>query len=113
MTAWKIASASSAPAASGSVPCIGRQATRPDGRVAPVNYGPGTPERAGPGLVLRLHSRQPERMMLYTIGMVLAGLGAATLIGALTYVTLMLTGVIMSMITLTAAPVVDRVFKEK
>jgi ABC-type branched-subunit amino acid transport system permease subunit len=52
-------------------------------------------------------------MMLYTIGMVLAGIGAATLIGALTYVTLMLTGVILSMVTLTASPVLDKVFKEK
>src|SRR5690606_16928830 len=111
--AWKIASASSAPAAGGRVTCIGRQATRPDGRVAPVYYGAGTPEGAGPGLVFRLNSRQPEQMMLYTIGMVLAGIGAATLIGALTYVTLMLTGVILSMVTLTASPVVDRVFKEK
>lgn len=50
--------------------------------------------------------------MLYTIGMVLAGIGAATLIGALTFVTLMITVVIMSMITLTASPLVDKIFKE-
>jgi hypothetical protein len=51
--------------------------------------------------------------MLYYVGMVLAGLGAGVLIGALTYVTLMLGVVITSMITLTASPVLDRVFKEK
>jgi hypothetical protein len=51
--------------------------------------------------------------MLYYVGMVLAGIGAATLIGALTYVTLMLTGVIMSMFAFTAGPVLDKVFKEK
>ncbi len=50
--------------------------------------------------------------MLYYIGMVLAGLGAGVLIGALTYVTLMLTVVIMSMFAFTAAPVLDKVFKE-
>ena len=51
--------------------------------------------------------------MFYYLGMVLAGIGAATLIGALTYVTLMLTGVIMSMMAFTAGPVLDKVFKEK
>lgn len=51
--------------------------------------------------------------MLYYVGMVLAGLGAGVLIGALTYVTLMLTGVIMAMIAFTAGPVLDKVFKEK
>ncbi len=44
--------------------------------------------------------------------MVLAALGAGMLISALTYVTLMLTCVIMSMIAFTAAPVLDKVFKE-
>lgn len=51
--------------------------------------------------------------MIYTLGMVLAGIGAATLIGALAFVTLMLTGVIFSMIGLTAGPVLDKVFKER
>ncbi|HPF60724.1 MAG: hypothetical protein KC544_01195 [Gemmatimonadetes bacterium] len=51
--------------------------------------------------------------MLYTIGMILAGLGAGVLIGALTYVTLMLTGVIFSMFAFTASPVLDKVFKEQ
>lgn len=51
--------------------------------------------------------------MLYYVGMVLAGVGAGVLIGALTYVTLMLTGVIMSMLAFTAAPVLDKVFKER
>ena len=50
--------------------------------------------------------------MLYYVGMVLAGLGAGVLIGALTYVTLMLTGVIMAMIAFTASPVLDKVFRE-
>ena len=50
--------------------------------------------------------------MFYTIGMVLAGIGAATLIGALTFVTLLITAVILSMITFTASPVVDKIFKE-
>lgn len=48
--------------------------------------------------------------MLYYLGMILAGFGAAMLIGALTFVTLMLTTVIMSMFAFTAGPVLDRVF---
>ncbi len=51
--------------------------------------------------------------MLYYFGMVMAGVGAAVLIGALTYVTTMLGLVIMSMFAFPAAPVLDRVFKEK
>ncbi|MBA2291382.1 MAG: hypothetical protein H0W15_02880 [Gemmatimonadales bacterium] len=51
--------------------------------------------------------------MLYYFGMVMAGVGAAVLIGALTYVTTMLGLVIMSMFAFTAAPVLDKVFKEK
>jgi hypothetical protein len=50
--------------------------------------------------------------MIYYVGMVLAGLGAGVLIGALTYVSLMLGLVIMSMITLTAGPMVDKVIKD-
>lgn len=50
--------------------------------------------------------------MLYYFGMVMAGIGAGMLIGALTYVTLMLTGVIMSMFAFTAAPVLDKVLKD-
>ena len=46
------------------------------------------------------------------IGMILAGLGAGVLIAALTFVTLMITAVIMSMIALTASPVLDKVFKD-
>ncbi len=49
---------------------------------------------------------------MYYVGMVLAALGAGMLISALTYVTLMLTVVIMSMIAFTAGPVLDKVFKE-
>ena len=51
--------------------------------------------------------------MLYYFGMVMAGVGAAVLIGALTYVTTMLGVVIMSMFAFTGAPILDRVFKEK
>ena len=51
--------------------------------------------------------------MLYYFGMVMAGVGAAVLIGALTYVTLMLGVVITAMFALTAGPILDRVFKEK
>ncbi|MDX2263206.1 MAG: hypothetical protein SFU84_16055 [Gemmatimonadales bacterium] len=50
--------------------------------------------------------------MIYYVGMVLAGLGAGVLIGALTYVTLMLTGVIMSMFAFTAGPILDKVLKD-
>lgn len=51
--------------------------------------------------------------MVYYIGMVLAGLGAGFLIGALTFVTLLLTVVIFSMIGLTSSPILDRFFKER
>jgi hypothetical protein len=50
--------------------------------------------------------------VIYYVGMVLAGLGAGVLIGALTYVTLMLTGVIMSMFAFTAGPILDKVLKD-
>ena len=50
---------------------------------------------------------------MYYVGMIFATLGASMLIGALTYVTLMLTVVIMSMFAFTAAPILDKVFKEK
>ncbi|HET9066880.1 MAG TPA: hypothetical protein VFN22_13765 [Gemmatimonadales bacterium] len=50
--------------------------------------------------------------MVYYLGMILAGLGAGFLIAALTYVTLMLTVVIFSMIAFTSAPLLDKVFKE-
>ena len=51
--------------------------------------------------------------MLYYFGMVMAAVGAIVLIGALTYVTTMLGVVITAMFAFTAAPVLDRVFKEK
>lgn len=51
--------------------------------------------------------------MVYYIGMVFAGLGAGVLIGALTYVTLMLTVVIFAMIGFTSSPILDRFFKER
>ncbi len=50
--------------------------------------------------------------MLYYFGMVMAAVGATVLIGALTYVTLMLTAVIMSMFAFTAAPVLDKILKD-
>jgi hypothetical protein len=50
--------------------------------------------------------------MLYYFGMIMAVIGASVLIGALTYVTLMLTVVIMSMFAFTAAPILDRVLKD-
>jgi hypothetical protein len=50
--------------------------------------------------------------MLYYFGMIMAAVGAFMLIGALTYVTLMLTVVIMSMFAFTAAPLLDKVFKD-
>jgi hypothetical protein len=49
--------------------------------------------------------------VLYYLGMIMAGVGATVLIGALAYVTLMLTCVILAMIAFTAAPILDRVFK--
>lgn len=50
--------------------------------------------------------------MLYVLAMIMAAVGAGVLIGALTFVTLMLTGIIMSMFAFTAAPVLDRVLKD-
>src|SRR5690606_21142407 len=79
-------------------------------RVSILHPPPSTLSYATFGLAT---TRIQEITMLYYVGMVLAGIGAATLIGALTYVTLMLTGVIMSMIAFTAGPVLDKVFKEK
>jgi hypothetical protein len=49
--------------------------------------------------------------MLYYFGMIMAGVGATVLIGALTYVTLMLTAVIMAMFAFTAAPILDKVLR--
>lgn len=49
--------------------------------------------------------------MLYYFGMIMAAIGATVLIGALTFVTLMLTGIIMSMFAFTAAPILDKFFK--
>ena len=50
--------------------------------------------------------------MLYYFGMAMAVVGAGALIGALTYVSLLLTVVIMSMFAFTAAPILDKIFKE-
>ena len=50
--------------------------------------------------------------MLYYVGMVLAGLGAGVLIGALTYVTVMLGLVITAMFAFTAGPILDKVLKD-
>ncbi len=67
--------------------------------------------------------RQPQRFtffgkfqlisgMLYYFGMIMAVIGASALIGALTYVTLMHGVVITSMFAFTAAPILDKIFKE-
>jgi hypothetical protein len=50
--------------------------------------------------------------VLYYFGMVMAVIGASALLGALTYVTIMLGLVITSMFAFTAAPILDRVFKD-
>jgi hypothetical protein len=50
--------------------------------------------------------------MLYYVGMVMAGVGAGVLITALTFVTLMLTAIIFAMFAFTAAPILDKVFKD-
>lgn len=51
--------------------------------------------------------------MIYYFGMVMAAVGATVLVGALTYVSLLLTGLIMSMFAFTAAPILDKIFKEE
>ena len=50
--------------------------------------------------------------MLYYFGMIMAVVGAGALIGALTYVSLLITVLIMSMFAFTAAPILDKIFKE-
>jgi hypothetical protein len=50
--------------------------------------------------------------VLYYLGVIMATIGASVLICALTYVTLMLTAVIMSMFAFTAAPILDKVLKD-
>ena len=50
--------------------------------------------------------------MVYILGMIMAGVGAGVLIGALTFVTLLLTALILSMLGFTAAPILDRFFKD-
>ncbi|HET9133272.1 MAG TPA: hypothetical protein VFN90_03130 [Gemmatimonadales bacterium] len=47
--------------------------------------------------------------MLYYVGMVFAGLGAGVLLGALTYVSIMLGCVIGAMFALVGGPVLDKV----
>lgn len=49
---------------------------------------------------------------MYYFEMVMAGIGAGVLLGALTFVTLMLGVVINAMIALTAGPLVDKVIKD-
>jgi hypothetical protein len=51
--------------------------------------------------------------MVYYLGMILAGVGAGVLIGALTFVTLLITAVIFAMLGFTASPMLDKVFKER
>ncbi|HEY3933368.1 MAG TPA: hypothetical protein VGL65_01990 [Gemmatimonadales bacterium] len=50
--------------------------------------------------------------MVYVLGIIFATIGAGVLITALTFVTLMLTAIIMSMFAFTAAPVLDKVLKD-
>jgi hypothetical protein len=50
--------------------------------------------------------------VLYYFGMFMAVIGASALLGALTYVTIMLGLVITSMFAFTAAPILDKVFKD-
>lgn len=50
--------------------------------------------------------------MIYYFGLSMAVVGAGALIGALTFVTLMLTVVIFAMLALTAGPILDKFFKE-
>lgn len=49
--------------------------------------------------------------MLYVLGVLMATIGATVLIGALTFVTLMLTAIIMSMFAFTTAPILDKFLK--
>jgi hypothetical protein len=67
---------------------------------------------AGSGPVLLVFSPYRRPRMLYYFGMVMAVLGASALIGALTYVSLLITVLIMSMFAFTAAPILDKIFKE-
>ena len=50
--------------------------------------------------------------MIYYFGLAMAAVGAGVLLAALTYVTLLLTVVIMSMFAFTAAPILDKIFRE-
>lgn len=49
--------------------------------------------------------------MIYAFGTVMAAVGAGALIGALTFVTLLVTALILAMVAFTASPVLDRFFK--
>jgi hypothetical protein len=50
--------------------------------------------------------------MIYALGTVMAAVGAGALIGALTFVTLLVTSLILAMVTFTASPILDRFFKD-
>jgi hypothetical protein len=67
---------------------------------------------AGSGPFVLVFSPYRRVWMLYYFGMVMAVLGAGALIGALTYVSLLITVLIMSMFAFTAAPILDKIFKE-
>jgi hypothetical protein len=60
----------------------------------------------------RVGGRKPQGEAMYYFGMVMAGVGAGVLIGALTFVTLMLGVVIKAMIVLTAGPLVDKILTD-
>ncbi|MEO8448184.1 MAG: hypothetical protein ABI647_00240 [Gemmatimonadota bacterium] len=51
--------------------------------------------------------------MLEKVGRVLAILGAAGILGALTFVTLLIGVLVNAMVTLMAGPLVDKLLKEK
>ncbi|MEK6689628.1 MAG: hypothetical protein AABZ01_14360 [Gemmatimonadota bacterium] len=53
-----------------------------------------------------------ESKMFETLRMLLAGVGAAAILGALAFVTLLIGVLVNAMIVLTAGPVVDRILKE-
>lgn len=51
--------------------------------------------------------------MAETLRMLLAGVGAAAILGALLFVTLLIGALVNAMVVLMAGPVVDRLVKEK
>jgi hypothetical protein len=50
---------------------------------------------------------------MYYFGMIMAGLGAAAIIGALTFVTLVIGGLVNGMVVLIAGPLIDGYLKKR